>query len=84
MVSQEIVPVAEVLSKNELVCRHFAGKGLIPVISVSVMNAYFRNAAGLPLKRYRLVNRHGWQPGDCALCMAGTPSSPGNARKFMG
>lgn len=66
MVSQEIVPVAEVLSKNELVCRHFAGKDLIPVISVSVMNAYFRNAAGLPLKRYRLVNRHGWQPG--GLC----------------
>lgn len=66
MISQEIVSVAEVLSRSEVVCRHFAGKGLIPVCSVTSMNAYFRAAASLPLKRYRLVNRHGWQPGD--LC----------------
>lgn len=65
-VSQEIVPVAEVLSRSEVVCRYFAGKGLIPVCSVTSMNAYFRAAASLPLKRYRLVNRHGWQPGE--LC----------------
>ncbi len=65
-VSQEIVPVVEVLSRSEVVCRHFAGKGLIPVSSVTAMNAYFRAAASLPLKRYRLVNRHGWQPGE--LC----------------
>lgn len=66
LVSQEIVPVAEVLSKSEAVCRHFAGKGLIPVSTVPAMNTYFRAAATLPLKRYRLVNRHGWQPGE--LC----------------
>ncbi|MCM7567771.1 DUF927 domain-containing protein [Enterobacter asburiae] len=65
-VSQEIVPVVEVLSRSEVVCRHFAGKGLIPLSTVPAMNTYFRAAATLPLKRYRLVNRHGWQPGD--LC----------------
>jgi uncharacterized protein (DUF927 family) len=84
MISQEIVPVAEVLSRSELVCRHFAGKGLIPVNGVSTMNAYFRAAASLPLERYRLVNRHGWQPGEYCFMHGTYPIIPARRTDLKG